>query len=69
MMIFKNVFSFGLTFSGYQWLVVGGIKHVFIAVATVQIGICLLTVPLYFFGKQNRSFFARHDILKMLGLW
>lgn len=69
MMIFKNIFSFGLTWSGYHWLVVGGIDTVFIAVASVQIGICLLTIPLYIFGKKNRSFFARHDILKILGLW
>lgn len=69
MMIFKNVFSFGLTYSGYHWLVVGGIEHVFVSVASVQIAICFLTVPLYFFGKKNRSFFARHDIFKILHLW
>jgi magnesium-transporting ATPase (P-type) len=69
MMIFKNIFSFGLTWSGYHWLVIGGIKRVFIICSTVQVGICLLTVPLYFFGKRNRSFFARYDILKLLGLW
>jgi MFS family permease len=69
MMIFKNVFSFGLTYSGYHWLVVGGIKQVFVAVASVQVGICFLTVPLYFYGKRNRSFFARYDMLKLLHLW
>jgi len=69
MMIFKNVFSFGLTWSGYDWLIRGGIAHVFISVASVQVAICVLTIPLYIFGKRNRSFFARHDILKMIGLW
>ncbi|KAF2434953.1 putative MFS transporter [Tothia fuscella] len=69
MMVFKNIFSFGLTWSGYHWLIIGGIKKVFIACASVQLGVCLLTVPLYIFGKRNRSFFARNDILKMLGLW
>lgn len=68
MMIFKNIFSFGLTYKGYDWLVSGGIAHVFNSVASVQIGICMLTIPLYIFGKRNRSFFARHDILSMTGL-
>lgn len=69
MMIFKNVFSFGLTYSGYQWLIDGGIKNVFVAVGSVHVALCFLTVPLYFFGKRNRSFFARYDILKLLHLW
>ncbi|QDS67661.1 hypothetical protein FKW77_004862 [Venturia effusa] len=68
MMIFKNIFSFGLTYKGYDWLVQGGISHVFNVVASVQIGICALTIPLYFLGKRNRSYFARHDILEITGL-
>ncbi|KAF2405519.1 MFS transporter [Trichodelitschia bisporula] len=72
MMVFKNIFSFGLTFHGYNWLVQGGIngiRNVFTAVGSVQVVICLLTIPMYIFGKRNRSFFARHDILKISGLW
>ena len=69
MMIFKNLFSFGLTYAGYHWLIIGGVREVFIAIASVQVGICFLTVPMYVFGKRNRSFFARYDILKMLHLW
>ncbi|KAF2156808.1 MFS general substrate transporter [Myriangium duriaei CBS 260.36] len=68
LLVFKNLFSFGLTFSGYNWLVASGTKKVFIAVASVQVGICALAIPLYIFGKLNRSFWARHDILRMLGL-
>ncbi|KAL1304686.1 hypothetical protein AAFC00_003640 [Neodothiora populina] len=64
MLIFKNVFSFGLTWSGYDWLVEAGIRKVFIAVASVQLGVLVLsTVLMYVFGKRNRAFFARHDIL------
>ena len=44
MMIFKNIFSFGLTWSGYDWLVAYGIKPVFIVIASIQVGICFLTV-------------------------
>ena len=46
MMIFKNMFSFGLTFHGYQWLVRHGTLKVFIGLGTTQIVICLLTIPL-----------------------
>ena len=44
LMIFKNIFSFGLTFSAYNWLVSGGIKKPFIAIASIQVGVCMLTV-------------------------
>ncbi|KAK6383156.1 hypothetical protein LTR65_010393 [Meristemomyces frigidus] len=68
LLVFKNIFSFGLTFSGYNWLVKAGIRPVFTAISSVQVVICCLTVLMYVFGKKNRSFFARHDILKMLNL-
>ncbi|KAI0124661.1 major facilitator superfamily transporter [Xylariales sp. AK1849] len=68
LIIFKNMFSFGLTFKAYEWLVRGGIEQTFLALASVQLVICLLSIPMYIFGKRNRSFFYRHDILKMTGL-
>ncbi|KAL6716339.1 hypothetical protein ACLMJK_005905 [Lecanora helva] len=46
LLIFKNVFSFGLTFGAYGWLVDGGILKVFYAIASVQVGICLLSIPM-----------------------
>lgn len=46
MIVFKNVFSFGLTFSGYDWLANNGIKPVFMWTASVQVLICLLTIPM-----------------------
>lgn len=86
LLVFKNIFSFGLTFSGYDWLSQNGIKPVFLAISSVQVVICCLTVLMCkcnptpgsglgllltystdVFGKRNRSFFARHDILKMCG--
>ncbi|KAK0939765.1 hypothetical protein LTR48_000220 [Friedmanniomyces endolithicus] len=88
LLVFKNIFSFGLTFSGYNWLVQGGIRPVFMIISSVQVVVCCTTVlmcecnlfPLGLFvgdgadveadvfGKKNRSFFARHDILGMLNL-
>ncbi|KAI9720912.1 MAG: hypothetical protein M1828_005482 [Chrysothrix sp. TS-e1954] len=40
-LIFKNVFSFGLTYHGYDWLVKLGVRPMFNIVASVQVGICL----------------------------
>ncbi|KAI9714508.1 MAG: hypothetical protein M1820_000469 [Bogoriella megaspora] len=68
LMIFKNIFSFALTFRGFDWLSENGIKGPFMGIASVQVGICMLSVLMYVFGKRNRSFFARHDILKLLKL-
>ncbi|OQE82082.1 hypothetical protein PENNAL_c0038G05216 [Penicillium nalgiovense] len=68
MLVFKNMFSFVLTFFAYKWFAHGGIKHTMIVIGSIQVGICLLSVPMYVFGKWNRSFFARHDILEMLYL-
>ncbi|EIT72836.1 hypothetical protein AFCA_003062 [Aspergillus flavus] len=69
MLIFKNIFSFILTFFAYEWLLSNGIKPAFLAISSIQMGICVLSIPMYIFGKRNRSFFARHDLLKILHLW
>jgi hypothetical protein len=46
-MLFKNIFSFALTFKAYDWLVLtGNASGVFYPVGGAQIGVCLLTVPL-----------------------
>lgn len=68
LLVFKNIFSFGLTFSGYDWLVQGGVKPVFTIIASVQVGVCCLTFFMYVFGKWNRAFFARHDLLAAMRL-
>lgn len=46
LLIFKNLFSFGLTWGAYHWLVEGGIHKVFLVIASVQVGICLLSIPM-----------------------
>ncbi|KAJ5785697.1 Major facilitator superfamily domain general substrate transporter [Penicillium pulvis] len=69
LLVFKNMFSFVLTFFAYNWFAHGGVKHTMIIIGSIQVGICLLSIPMYMFGKRNRSFFARHDILEMLHLW
>jgi hypothetical protein len=48
MIVFKNVFSFGLTLRAFEWLVQSGTKAkpLFTIVASVQIVICLLSIPM-----------------------
>ncbi len=46
LLIFKNMFSFGLTWSAYTWLVKAGILKTFYIIASIQIGICLLSIPM-----------------------
>ncbi|KAL2130671.1 hypothetical protein VTI74DRAFT_6111 [Chaetomium olivicolor] len=67
MIIFKNVFSCGLTMRAFNWLIENHTKAapVFNAVGSVQLVACLLTIPMYVFGKRIRSFFHRHDLLEM----
>ncbi|GJP98079.1 hypothetical protein AnigIFM59636_007954 [Aspergillus niger] len=68
MLVFKNMFSFVLTFYAYDWLLQNGIRPAFLAISSIQMGVCALSIPMYIFGKWNRSFFSRHDILKLLHL-
>ncbi|KAF7156855.1 hypothetical protein CNMCM5623_000700 [Aspergillus felis] len=69
LLIFKNIFSFVLTFFAYDWLIKHGIRPAFLAISSIQMGVCLLSIPMYIFGKRNRSFFTRYNILKKLHLW
>lgn len=68
LLIFKNIFSFGLTFGAYGWLTQGGIQRIFMIIASVQVGLCLLSIPMYILGKKNRALFSRYDILKLTHL-
>jgi hypothetical protein len=68
LLIFKNMFSFILTYFAFNWIFSGGIRKIFIIIASVQVAICLLSIPMYVLGKKNRSFFYRHDILRLTHL-
>jgi MFS family permease len=69
LLIFKNMFAFLLTYYANDWIVGSrGLRGVFIIIGSLQVGICLLSIPMYVFGKRNRSFCARHDILKLTHL-
>ncbi|CAG8950474.1 hypothetical protein HYFRA_00006970 [Hymenoscyphus fraxineus] len=66
--IFKNLFSFGLTFSAYDWLVQAGTYKTFMWISSIQVIVCLTTIPLYFYGKRNREYFHRNDIMEICRL-
>ena len=48
MIVFKNFFSFALTFKAWPWLIQSNVKaeKIFNALGSVQLVICLLTIPL-----------------------
>ena len=47
MLVFKNIFSYGLTYKGLDWLgESGGSKAVFFGCGAVQVVVCMLTVPM-----------------------
>ncbi|KAF7544530.1 hypothetical protein G7Z17_g9876 [Cylindrodendrum hubeiense] len=46
MIIFKNFFSFMLTFYAYDWIIEGGIRPTLLAIASIQVAVCLLSVPM-----------------------
>lgn len=46
LLVFKNLFSFGLTFKGFDWLIQGNIKIVFMVLGHVQVAICALSIPM-----------------------
>ena len=68
LLMFKNLFSFLLAYNAYTWVFSIGIKQMFMIFASIEVGLILLSVPMYVFGKWNRAFFYRNDILKMAKL-
>ena len=68
LIIFKNIFAFILAYNAYNWVFAIRINRLFIIFGSIEIAICFLSVPMYVFGKRNREFFHRHDLLKMTNL-
>lgn len=68
LLIFKNMFSFILAYNAFNWIFAIRIRHLFIIFGSIEIVICFLAVPMYVYGKKNREYFHRHDLLKMTGL-
>lgn len=66
--LFKNFFSFVVTYYALDWLIAGGIRRVLVIISILQVIICLTSIPMYMFGKRIRAFFHRHDPIAMCRL-
>jgi hypothetical protein len=40
------MFSFVLTFYAYDWFAHGGVKHTMIVVGSIEVGVCMLSIPM-----------------------
>lgn len=58
----KNLFAFGLTNYLNNWLATQGTRNVFFTIGGITIGVSLLTIPMYIYGKRARSWVYRHNI-------
>jgi hypothetical protein len=50
----KQIFAFGLSYGVVPWITEEGYAKAFGEMAGIQVGIMLLGIPLYYFGKQIR---------------
>ncbi|RPA75323.1 putative MFS transporter [Ascobolus immersus RN42] len=55
MLMFKNFFSFALTFKAYDWLIKYKVWKTFKVAGAVQVVVCALSIPMYIWGKQLRA--------------
>lgn len=46
LLLFKNFFSYALTTKAFDWIVVQGVWRTFWIIGTVQVGVCVLAVPM-----------------------
>ncbi|KAF8176697.1 MFS general substrate transporter [Mycena galopus ATCC 62051] len=60
LIVHKNVWSFGLTWNIVDQVLEFGPQKVFSVVAGVLAFTCILTIPMYIYGKRVRSFVHRH---------
>jgi hypothetical protein len=67
-MAFKNFFFYGMSYYVNNWIVVGGPMQMFGVMAGISAFIILLVVPLYIWGKRYRSFWSRHNLMRLAGL-
>ena len=65
----RNFFSFGASKFLPTWLMKKGPANTFYAIAGIQAGLVLLTVPLYVYGKVIRDFYHRHNPFRFLHVY
>ncbi|CUS08976.1 unnamed protein product [Tuber aestivum] len=69
MLLLKNFFAFGSTYFLVDWVYNDGPARVFDILGAIQTAVCVLSIPMYIFGKAQRDLMARHNLLKKWGLY
>jgi hypothetical protein len=62
----RNIYSFGMNYFIAGWITDEGPLEVFSIIGGVHVFICLMTIPMYVFGKKCRSMTARLKIYKAI---
>lgn len=62
----RNIYSFGMNYFISSWITKEGPLEVFSIIGGLHIFICLLTIPMWIFGKKCRSMTARLSIFKAI---
>jgi len=60
----RNLLTFGLTYFVNNWLARSGPLQVFCILGALFLVVCLLTIPLWIFGKRIRSWIGRNEWLQ-----
>ena len=67
-MAFKNFFFYGMSYYVNNWIVTGGPMQMFGTFAGISAFVILLGLPMYVYGKRYRSFWSRHNLMRLAGL-
>ncbi|KAH8116746.1 MFS general substrate transporter, partial [Phellopilus nigrolimitatus] len=59
MNIIRGFFTFGVTYIITDWIQSQGVLRTFSTIGGINMGICLITIPMYIYGKRARSWVHR----------
>ena len=65
-MLFKNFMFYGLSNYANPWVIDKGPEQIMYTFGGTSLGLCVLAIPVYIFGKRLRGWWARHDLFKTL---
>ncbi|KAH8109544.1 MFS general substrate transporter [Phellopilus nigrolimitatus] len=55
----KNIFTFGVTYFVTSWIQEQGVLRTFSTIGGINVFVCLMTIPMYIYGKRARSWVHR----------
>ncbi|KIY03790.1 uncharacterized protein Z520_00481 [Fonsecaea multimorphosa CBS 102226] len=67
-MVFRSFVGYGIADVIVDWYMSAGPVQIFDITAGIVGAFCLLSVPLYVFGKRYRSYWQHHNLIKILNL-